>query len=308
MYDYNKAENDTKVDEDGFDIRRARIYVKGTIAKDWAFKSQFNLTGDTDVEDLYIRYQGWGPQAVVTVGKQKMPFMLEQMTSSKDISVLERSAITERYLLGRKEGIVLSGAPSNNSSYSIGAYLETFTPAGADDEDSDIGLAARYTIAPIKTENSLVHIGVGYKDISYQAVGGDTDEDGFGIELAGVYAAYHAQIEWVDASENDVDVDGYYVQLGYVLTGETRPYKQGAFKRIKPEGAHGAWEIVARYEDGDGNYSDIELGSNDAHAYTIGVNWYAHQNVRFGINYTDGERENDDLGGSEFRIRAQLTF
>jgi len=38
------------------------------------------------------------------------------------------------------------------------------------------------------------------------------------------------------------------------------------------------------------------------------MNWYAHNNVKFGINYTDGDSNTSDDDGSEFRVRFQLTF
>jgi phosphate-selective porin OprO/OprP len=72
-------------------------------------------------EDLYIRYLGFGSTATVTIGKQKEPFGLEQLTSSKDISALERSAMTERYTPGRSGGIQLSGK-GDNWTYGIGYF------------------------------------------------------------------------------------------------------------------------------------------------------------------------------------------
>ena len=135
MYDYNKAELNNVTDEDDFDLRRGRIYVKGNISKDWSFKSQFNIDGD-GVEDLYLRYAGWGKAANVTIGNQKMPFGLEEMTSSKDISVLERSAITERYAVGRAEGVQLHGSLGGDSTYGIGIFTD-------DTPDSETGFAAR---------------------------------------------------------------------------------------------------------------------------------------------------------------------
>jgi len=291
MYDYNKSEKNGVTDEDDFDLRRGRLYVKGNIAKDWAFKSQFNIDG-SGAEDLYLRYTGWGKGANVTIGNQKMPFGLEQLTSSKDISVLERSAITERYVVGRAEGVQLHGA-MGNSTYGIGVFTD-------DEKNSEVGFAARYTTA-FKGENSLIHLGLAYKDI---------DEDSaLGFEAAMVSGPFHVQAEIMDGEEADNDdLSGYYVQVGYVLTGESRPYKGGKFKRVSPKGKAGAWEVVARYEDGDGKHSDIELGTTDASAYTLGVNWYAHNNVRLGINYTDGEDNLNQDDGSEFRVRFQLTF
>ncbi|MFT5574049.1 MAG: phosphate-selective porin OprO/OprP [Cryomorphaceae bacterium] len=297
MYDYNKAEKNSITDEDGFNLRRGRVYASGKIGGDWSFKTQFNTNGD-GVEDLYLRYGGWGEAANVTIGNQNMPFGLELLTSSKDISVLERSAITERYAVGRKEGVQLHGKLGGNQTYGVAVFTDD---VNADEAGEETGFAARYTIAPIKTDNSVVHFGLAYKDIE--------DASALGFEAAASSGPFHIQAEYVDAEEgiND-DLSGYYVQAGYILTGETRPYSGGKFKRVSPNGRGGAWELVARYEDGDGNHSDIELSNTDATAYTIGLNWYAHKNVRLGINYTDGEDNNDEDEGNELRVRFQLTF
>lgn len=297
MYDYNKAEKNDIVDEDGFSLRRGRVYASGKIGDDWSFKTQFNTNGD-GVEDLYLRYGGFGKAANITIGNQKMPFGLEELTSSKDISVLERSAITERYAVGRAEGVKLHGVMDGNQTYAIGIYTDDVNDA---EKGEETGFAARYTIAPVKTDTSVVHLGLAYRDIE--------DNSAFGVEAAAVSGPFHIQAEYVDGEEgSDDDLSGYYVQAGYILTGETRPYSKGVFKRVAPSGKGGAWEVVARYEDGDGNHSDIELGRTDASAFTVGLNWYAHKNVRFGINYTDGDDNLDNDEGNEFRVRFQLTF
>ena len=297
MYDYNKSEKNGITDEDGFNLRRGRVYASGKIGGDWSFKSQFNINGD-GVEDLYLRYGGFGKAANITIGNQNMPFGLELLTSSKDISVLERSAITERFAIGRAEGVTLHGDLSANQTYALGIYTDDVNEA---ENGEETGFAARYTIAPIKTKTSLLHFGLAYRDIE--------DTSAIGLEAAAVSGPFHMQAEFVDgeASSND-DLSGYYVQAGYILTGETRPYGGGIFKRVVPAGKGGAWELVARYEDGDGDYGDVELGSTDASAFTIGVNWYAHNNVKFGVNYTDGEDNTDNDDGNEFRVRFQLTF
>jgi phosphate-selective porin OprO/OprP len=295
MYDYNKSEKNGVTDEDGFDLRRGRVYASGNIAKDWQFKTQFNTNGD-GVEDLYLRYTGWGESARVTIGNQKVPFGLEWLTSSNDINVLERSAITERYTVGRAEGVQLHGVISSNSTYAASIFAKD----QEDTNDDEIGFAARYTIAPVKSDTSVVHFGIAYRDIA--------DSDAFGLEAAATSGPFHVQAEYFDGDFGTDSLSGYYVQAGYVLTGETRPYSGGIFKRVKPSGKGGAWEAVVRYEDGDGNHSDIELGRTDATAYTIGLNWYAHSNVKFGINYTDGEDNINQDDGSEFRVRFQLTF
>lgn len=292
MYDYNRSELNGEVDEDDFDLRRGRVFASGNISKNWKFKTQFNVNGD-GVEDLYLRYTGFGSGANVTIGNQKMPFGLEELTSSKDISVLERSAITERYAIGRAEGVQLHGKNSNQT-WAFGFFTDDAT-------DSEKGFAARYTFAPVKTDTSVLHLGVAYKDID--------QDSALGLEAAAVAGPFHIQAEYVDGEDADSDdISGYYIQAGYILTGEVRPYKDGVFKRVSPSAKTGAWEAVVRYEDGDGAHSDIELGTTDASAFTVGLNWYAHKNVRLGVNYTDGEDNLSDDDGSEFRVRFQLTF
>ena len=297
QYDYNRAEENGVADEDAFGVRRARLFVKGDIA-DWSYKAQFNIGNGNggSPEDLYIRYNGFGKKAKVTVGRQKMPFGLEKLTSSKDITVLERSAITEAYAIGREDGIQLSGS-EGDFTYAVAAFEES---GGAGSED-DFGFAARTAFAPVKTDSSVVHLGVAYQNLS-------DDNSAYGLEFAVSTGSLHGQIEYVDAEVANVDLDGYYVQVGYILTGETRPYKGGKFKRVKPQGDNGAVELVVRYEDGDGNYRYINLGNTDGSAWGIGVNWYLNNNIRLGMNYTDGEDNNSNDEGDEFRARIQLTF
>ena len=77
QWDYNYAELNGVADEDDFSVRRARLYLSGNI-KDWSYKVQFNVGNDNGGthEDLYIRYNGWGKQAIVTIGNQNEPFII----------------------------------------------------------------------------------------------------------------------------------------------------------------------------------------------------------------------------------------
>ena len=299
QYDYNNSEVNGNTVDDEFDVRRARIFAKGSVSENWHFKAQFNLDGDggdDNFEDLYIRYTGFGKAANVTIGNQKQPFSLEEQTSSKDISILERSAITELFSLGRQEGVQLHGNLGSNVTYGASIF---FADIDATDAGEEVGFATRWTWAPVKTDSSVFHLGAAFYTLE--------DVDAFGIEAAYSGGPFHIQAEYNDADVDGFDADGFYVQAGYILTGETRPYSGGKFKRVNPNSKLGAWELVARYEDGDGNFSDIELGATSGDAYTLGINWYAHKNVRLGLNYTDGD---DDFGndGEEVRLRFQLTY
>lgn len=295
QYDYNRSERNGEVDEDDFDARRARLFIKGNVSESWNYKVNWNVDGE-GFEDLYLRYSGWGQGAVVTVGKQHQAFTLSQLISSKDVGISERPAIVERYLIGRREGVQLHG-DIDKLHYAIGVFTEEGT-------DEDNGFAGRVAYAPIKLDNSTLHLGLSLKNTE--------EQDGFGIEAAAVSGPFHIQAEYFDAEEvsdeGEQEINGYYVQAGYVITGEKRPYKNGTFKKIKPESKSGAWEVVARYEEGDGGFGDIELGDTDASSYALGLNYYLNDYVRINTSYQAGESNLTEDDGNEFRVRFQVAF
>jgi phosphate-selective porin OprO/OprP len=114
----------------------------------------------------------------------------------------------------------------------------------------------------------------------------------FGAELAGAYGPVHMQAEYMQAqvsghgySSNDI-LTGWFVQGGWFLTGENRPYdeKKGTWGRVTPKSnflfgdGWGAWEIAARYDTLDMNTENIDGGA--INTATVGVNWYLTPRVR----------------------------
>lgn len=305
QYDYNRSEENGEVDEDDFDLRRGRVFVKGTVTEDWEYKVNFNVDG-SGAEDLYLRYKGWGSGAVVTVGNQHQPFTLEQLISSKDVSISERSGVTERYLIGRREGVQLHG-DYDKLHYALGVFTEEGT-------NEDTGFAARVAYAPYQSDTGVIHLGASFKNTE--------EQDALGIEFGAVSGPFHFQAEYFDAdefssienedtglvSEIENSIDGFYVQAGYFLTGEVRPYKKGTFKRPTPLNKSGAWELALRYSDGDGAFGDVELGNTDASVTSVGINYYLNKNVRINASYMDGSSNISDDDGNELRLRFQVTF
>lgn len=312
-YDATEAE-DYDIDRQDLDVRRARLFVAGHVG-DWAYKAQFNIAESDgadggNAEDLYVRYLGFGDLANITVGKQKEPFGLEELTSSKYISALERSALTEFYAPGRNAGIQLHGKGAN-WTYGIGAF-EADGDGGNDFEN--LGWTGRATFAPVNAEQMVLHVGGGFttREVDLDA-NPMTDEefDAYNLELAGVFGPFHAQAEYFDGEEStdfgDSDFDGYYLQAGWIITGESRPYRDGIFRGVEPSG-EGAWEVILRYEDGFGSYSDVGLTSTEGEQTTFGVNYYANKNVRLGASYMSGEEDDTGFEGDEFRARVQFAF
>jgi len=85
---------DARIDPDlnsGSLIRRARLGVEGKIAGDWVYELFFDLGGNASrVYSAYMAYKGIKP-LTIAIGKHKAPTGMEEMTSSNDITFLERS-------------------------------------------------------------------------------------------------------------------------------------------------------------------------------------------------------------------------
>jgi phosphate-selective porin OprO/OprP len=97
---------------------------------------------------------------------------------------------------------------------------------------------------------------------------------------------------------------GEYVQVGWFLTGEHRPYDRvaGAIDRVRPfedfflvntdrglERGKGAWEVAVRYSHLDLDDANISGGVMDN--VTFGVNWYTNAYCKVVFNYIHSWRQ-----------------
>lgn len=132
----------------------------------------------------------------------------------------------------------------------------------------------------------------------------------FGAELAGVFGPTHLEAEYMQAqisghgySSSDL-LQGFFVQGGWFLTGETRPYdeKKGTWGRLVPKknflfgDGWGAWEVAARYDTMDMNTKHINGGSIDIG--TLAINWYLTPKVRLLTDWVHVFSTNTGSAGS----------
>ncbi len=144
----------------------------------------------------------------------------------------------------------------------------------------------------------------------------------FTVEAATVVGSLHLQSELMYAVVDQIGgptsvFPGAYVQVGYVLTGEKRPYnrRNGVLGRIVPNrpfsraGGAGAWELAARWSFIDLNNENIAGGRlNDL---TFGINWYLNRFTKFQLNYIHAFLSTPGVGESDAGIvalRAQVDF
>ncbi len=343
---------DDNGDSDIF-FRRARLAVKGH-AGDWKYGLSYNLGAgddiDAGVDQLHVTYTGFGKLFNITAGQQKENFGLEDTGSSKWITAMERSLVANAFDTGNNIGLKVHGA-NDLLSYSLGVFTEGVDT----DNELDTSVTGRLVVRPIYSGDTVLHLGAGFtqRDSDADVIRDDFDDFGTRLGIRGanngdatrfnpsftsgdgdemsVYnleAAYasgplHIMAEYydgeIDAPEgvvsDDLEADGYYVQVGYVLTGESRKYKKSSasFGKIKPKSESGAWEVFARIDHisaDDGTNINL-VGGDDADALTLGVNWYANSNVKLSLNYVSVETDEDingDDDGDAITARLQYAF
>jgi phosphate-selective porin OprO/OprP len=152
-----------------------------------------------------------------------------------------------------------------------------------------------------------------------------------GLELTYQYHNALLQAEYIRRDYASQDrttttlAEGFYVQLAYTLTGESRRFKKSnaTFKGIKPKRhdgiVPGAWEVFLRHE-GIKAEQETGIGTNDlssevrrANVDTIGLNWYYREDLRIASSYSKIYAPADDndegqIRGSGMAFRILFSF
>lgn len=282
-------------DDYDFNVRRARVFIGGDFYEDWEAKLQIDFANAidkgeddnrVDIKDAWLKYKGI-EGATLQAGQFKAPMSLQELTSSKYITILERATVVDELAISRKVGL---GVTHSADAYTLSAGLFGDSLQESSDHD-EWGPVARAVWHPYGGKNGLVHLGASVSQRWSDVEDGDTLT--YGFEAASVYGSAHGQFEYMAAETDEETLDGWYAQAGYFLTGESRPYKQGAFKGVKPNNTKlGAWEVAARYGQFEGD-DQVDLG----------VNWYANKYVRVSTNYVMPD-EGDDI----IQTRLQFAF
>lgn len=98
------------------------------------------------------------------------------------------------------------------------------------------------------------------------------------------------------------DFDSFYAAASYFLTGETRPFRNGNFDRVRPSsnfepgGGWGALELALRYDHLDASETPIVArAGNEVETFTTALNWYFNPNFKFQLNWIRFTGDNTPL-------------
>jgi phosphate-selective porin OprO/OprP len=322
------------------EFRRARLYISGTVYEKVIFKAQYDFAGgDADFKDVYLGLKKLPGVGTLKVGHFKEAFGLEELTSSKYITFMERS-LPVIFAPSRNTGIGVNNTALNKRlTWAAGLFLDTGDYGDEDDAENSAAATARITGLPwYQGKDRLLHLGLSYsnRDAKDDTVEYDQSpeahlapdfvdtgsivadsENRFGIEVALVHGPFSLQGEYMGANVetpdgSDPSFSGYYASASYFLTGEHRAYKNssGTFDRVKPKtnfgkGGTGAWEVALRYSGLDLNDAPIQGG--ELEDITFGLNWYLNPNVRAMFNYVLADL--DTVGNADIvQLRFQIDF
>ncbi len=335
--------------QNALEVRRARLGVKGQFAKDWKYEIVGNYgmssngmsSGTTEIDVAYLDYAA-NPALSVRLGKFKMPFSLEQLTSSNNIDFMERSLVGQadkELVPGKETGAMLFGSPVAGTSYGIAASTGRGNNSAVYDGLDWIGRGTANLAKVFGNSDSMIaHVGLAYSSgeiasmtpatdrtetrassaffQSATALAGPVSRTRQGYEWAFGYEALKLQGEmfkykYAGSARTD-EFDGYYAQVVYNLTGERHNYSNtnGTFGWIKPnqpfslaKGGLGAWQIGARLSEFDASDVAVAAGkTNKAKALTYGVTWFVNDYTRFMLNFASTDFNGQAVGAAGSRI------
>ncbi len=328
--DYNQASADLGGGEwDEAEFRRGRAALTGNLLPRWKYKVEVELNGidQGNLTDAWVQWTPKHEEFNIKIGQFKTANSLDELTSSRFISTLERSAYSDTFEFRRRMGVAIT---RNRDKYTVnaGAFIDSTSDRT---DQGGYAIAVRGTYLPLKTEDALMHVGgsfryrnakgedelIRYRQRPYTHVAGRIISTGkiadsdlfFGGEAAGLWKGawvageYGLTFASCPVCDSDPNFSGGYMEAGMFFGGR-KVYKKGKFDRPKVDrpffddghfkGGFGALSLVGRLD----TVSLVDKGTingGDYDAIVLGADWYPADWMRFGVNYF---KVDSDIGDS----------
>jgi phosphate-selective porin OprO/OprP len=235
-YDYNRDDNIansaattvSSVGADTFDIRRARIGIKYKFGKYYSGEVTANTVGtSSDVLDVGYLDVAWFEQAKFRFGQFKMPFSLEQLTSSNNIDFIERSFV-DSFIPAKERGLQVFGEPVTGFTYALAASNGTtatgssVTGAEGDVRVDNKDIIGRVTVnfaELMKNKEAVFHLGGAF------SAGDSPIGTGFGTFRTEARGATYFTAPALVSNNSTLDKTIDRKRLGLEFAAATGPFK-----------------------------------------------------------------------------------
>lgn len=307
--------------DSAFRVRRARIDLRGELPNQFAWRLMPDFSGSSaTLIDGWVEYRGWD-LGVPRVGQFKEPFGLEAMYSPAWLDFTERSMISTAFAPLEDIGIGLTGqALDKHLWYGVGAFNGRGTNKEDNQNDKDIAGRLQFTpwagdespwlaglalgVSATRGEQDEVLKGAEYRSaarvpfVRYaDNAASDGNRDRWGADVEWFVGPASLKAEWMEIEQDRIFAgstnvnaafDGWAVTLTCLLTGEDKPRNRALKDVGLGQGSWGAWEVLFRVEEfnADTGLFDTGLatGTDQALAYTAGLNWYPNGHTRVMLN------------------------
>lgn len=314
----------------GVTFRRLTFALKSMIASDWEaeldldFAEQVSTKSQIELRDAWLKYTVPNMNLSIQAGNFKEPFGMERLNSSRLLTFLERSAISNALPLGRRLGMsvrywtdfaqVTAAVMGHESGTRVdkGQLDEGFStnlrisgaPINEHGHNLHLGLAGAYKTPDVVSDLATNTIEISARTETYISNpkllhSGDIADvnyyNRYGGELMYINGPFYFQSEYMGAmihrwyGKPTVDLKGLYATASWMLTGETRFYyvDEGEVGPIDaPNNTWGALELAARYSITDLNDLEAGIHGGKSNQLMLGVNYYPNLNFKFQVNYS----------------------
>lgn len=300
---YQALEETGKID--GFDIRRARLDVKGNISPYWGYRIQFDLAGTAKIIDAYAELK-LNDYFNFTIGQSLIPLSLENLTSSSKFEMIEFAQAVDalaargKDIIGNQNGhdlgIQLGGTILKLKDRPVLDYrLGVFNGSGINTVDNNEAkdFATRLIVHPVTGLDLGAALYNGSRFVPEVKTGTvvttpskNVVRDRYGFDLSYDLKNFSLRSEYIHGTDDTIDRDGYYVQGGYFFLD----------KKL---------QLLAKYDFYDVNKA---VAKNASTWVVLGANLNLNANTRIQFNYTFKQEEGPSIDNNFASVQAQIGF
>jgi phosphate-selective porin OprO/OprP len=296
--------NQFKGFDDGFEVRRFRVYTQGDCLLLLPVSYELELgyiPNQFYIENSYLAFRDLPWIGELKFGQYQAPMGLDAVTSSRDTTMMELAAPLEALAPGVNAGIEI-GQPvfDKRATWTMGLFTSGSSQDTGDASKNYGRAITRFTALPLFEANpdhpdsaTLLHLGLsanvlysGSSSVRYRSrpeshlapyvvdTGNIAADSALvaGAEAAWVKGPFSLQSEYMHSWVNEKDgqapgFDGVYASVSYFLTGESRPYdrQNGCFTRVIPHNNFDWFEGGWGAWEVAGRYSFVNLDSANVH-------------------------------------------
>lgn len=286
---------------DGADIRRARIDFKGNVTPTWEYRLQVDFATVPKIVDVYAGFKPFN-YLKFQIGQYKLPFSLENLTSSSLLESIERSQVVEALVArnkdvignqnGRDIGLMMFGSFFKyKERFLVDYFAGGFNGVGINSTETNEAkdFCGRMVIHPI---NGLDIGGSTY--IGYDKIGTTTLQNQirnrFGGEISYSWKNLSVKGEYIEGQDDVIKKYGYYAQVTYFIF----PKK---------------FQVLAKYDAYDPDKSKEDKSTNQISIYYIGgLTYFFNDWAKLSVNYTYKAEKGSKINNDVIAAQALISF